>query len=132
MATTTEMRLCADVSTTRGVARCRRKGTRRLQTREWKLGAELRSMVTSRMAGGYGALLEFLTTIIPRANAANVLRSSMPARLYVYETLLERLAQHFQDVVPALWEFFQAIHAGMRATPGPASAPVRRRSGQPA
>jgi hypothetical protein len=49
-----------------------------------------------------------------------------------HDTLLDRLAQHFQDVAPARREFFQTIRSGVRATPCQASTPVRRSSGQPA
>jgi hypothetical protein len=66
------------------------------------------------------------------ANAANSLSSRTPAKLYSCETILKRLAQHFQDVVPALWEFFQAIPGGVRATPCLGSTPVRYSSRRPA
>jgi len=48
-----------------------------------------------------------------------------------HDTLLDRLAQHFQDVTPTRREFFQTIRSGVRATPCPASTPVRYSSGQP-
>jgi hypothetical protein len=48
-----------------------------------------------------------------------------------HDTILDRLAQHFQDVTPTRREFFQTIRSGVRATPCPASTPVRYSSGQP-
>jgi hypothetical protein len=48
-----------------------------------------------------------------------------------HNTILDRLAQHFQDVAPALREFFQTIRSGVLATPCPASTPVHRGSVSP-
>jgi hypothetical protein len=42
---------------------------------------------------------------------ASVLRSRTPARLYVYDTLLERLPQDLQDMAAALGPFIQEAHA---------------------
>jgi hypothetical protein len=57
------------------------------------------------VVGGYHALPESLMAIIRKANSANVLRSRTPAKLYVYDTLLERLAQDLQDMAPELGQF---------------------------
>src|SRR5262247_963287 len=65
------------------------------------------------------------------ANAAKALRFRTPAKLYVYKTLLQRLAQHLQDVAPARREFFRTICGGVRATPCPATTPVRYSSDHP-
>jgi hypothetical protein len=45
------------------------------------------------------------------ANVARRLRSSTYAKLYVYETLLQRLAQDLQDMAAALGPFIPAEHA---------------------
>jgi hypothetical protein len=48
------------------------------------------------------------------ANPTNVLRSRTPAKLYVYETLLERLPQDLQDMAAALGQLIQEEHAMVR------------------
>jgi hypothetical protein len=63
--------------------------------------------------GGYRPLRLSLKAIILKANSVKVLRSRTPARLYVYDTLLQRLAQDLQDMPPALRQFLQAAHAVM-------------------
>jgi hypothetical protein len=64
--------------------------------------------VTSTVViGGYRTLPECLMTITRRANSAKVMRSRTPAKLYVYEAILRRLTQHFQDVAAELWQFIQ-------------------------
>ena len=45
------------------------------------------------------------------AKALKVLIFSMPARLYVYDTLLQRLPQNLQDVAAELGPFIQEEHA---------------------
>jgi hypothetical protein len=51
--------------------------------------------------------------IIRKANSAKELRSRTPAKLYVYDTLLERLAQDLEDLAAALGPFIQEAHAVM-------------------
>src|SRR4030095_17007389 len=48
-----------------------------------------------------------------------------------HNTILDRLAQHYQDMAPALREFFQTIRSGVLATPCPASTPVHPGSVSP-
>jgi hypothetical protein len=62
------------------------------------------------LGGGYRALLESLTVITRRANSAKELRSRTPARLYVYETILERLPQDLQDMAAELGPCIQEEH----------------------
>jgi hypothetical protein len=50
------------------------------------------------VVGSYQPLPESLMAIIRRANSAKVLKSSTPARLYLYDTLLGWLAGNFQDM----------------------------------
>ncbi len=45
------------------------------------------------------------------AKVARRLRSRTPAKLYVYETLLEWLAQDLKDMAAALGQFIQEAHA---------------------
>jgi hypothetical protein len=68
-------------------------------------------MVVTVAVDGYRPLTEFCTAITRRANSAKVLKSRTPARLYVHETLLERLAQDLQDMAPELGPFIQEEHA---------------------
>jgi hypothetical protein len=63
--------------------------------------------------GGYRALPECLTTITRRANSAKVLRSRTPAKLYVYDTLLQRLARDLQHMTPELGKLIQTEYAVM-------------------
>ena len=49
-----------------------------------------------------------------RAKSAKVLRSRTPAKLYSYETLLERLPQDLQDMAAELGQFIQEEHAVVR------------------
>jgi hypothetical protein len=80
------------------------------------------------VVGGYHALPESLMAIIRKANSANVLRSRTPAKLYVYDTLLERLAQDLQDMAAALGPFIREAHAvvGQHRSPY-LCRPIRRR-----
>jgi hypothetical protein len=73
--------------------------------------------------GSYRPLPEPTEVMSRAAKATKELRFRTPARLYVYDTILERLAQHFQDVVPALWEFFQANGSHRDGLTASASSP---------
>jgi hypothetical protein len=55
------------------------------------------------------------STLTPRsaANAASDARSTTCGRLYVYDTLLQRLAQHLEHVAVELGQFIQEEHAVM-------------------
>jgi hypothetical protein len=52
--------------------------------------------------GGYGPLLEPPEVVSCAAKVAKRLKSRTPAKLYVYETLLERLPQDLQDMASKL------------------------------
>jgi hypothetical protein len=67
-----------------------------------------------RHGGGYRALLESLTVSTLMTNPMNVLRSRTPARLYVYDTLLEALAEHLEHMAAKFGEFIQKEHAVVR------------------
>jgi hypothetical protein len=60
------------------------------------------------------------------ANSAKPLRSRTCGRLYLYDTLLKRLAQDFQDVSCALGQLVQEEHAVVRQRhlPGPRHLPT--------
>jgi hypothetical protein len=62
-------------------------------------------VVTVMVVGGYRPPPETLTAITHRANSAKVLIFRMPAKLYIYETLLERLAQDLEDMAAELRPF---------------------------
>jgi hypothetical protein len=49
-----------------------------------------------------------------KANTVRTLRFSTPARLYVYDTLLQRLASHLQDMTAELGQFIEKEHAVVR------------------
>jgi hypothetical protein len=59
-------------------------------------------MIVTGEVDGYRALPAFLAAITCRANSARILRFSTPAKLYVYETILERLTQGLKDTALAL------------------------------
>jgi hypothetical protein len=58
--------------------------------------------VTVTVAGGYRAGPDPLPAIARMANAAHVVRSRTPAKWSLKISLLERLAEHLEDVPPAL------------------------------
>jgi hypothetical protein len=60
---------------------------------------------------GYWALSSSLEIISCAAKAAKELRSRTSAKIYVYQTLLERLAQDLQDMAAALGPCIQEAHA---------------------
>src|SRR5882724_8050447 len=62
-------------------------------------------------AVGYRALPVSLTAITLMANPVNVLRSRRPVSLYLYDTLLERLAQGLEHMTAALGPCIQEAHA---------------------
>ena len=63
------------------------------------------------VVGSYGTQAEPLEVMSRAANAAKAWRSRTPARLYVYDTLLERLAQDLEDMAAELGQFIQEAHA---------------------
>ena len=68
-------------------------------------------MTVTVVVGGYRALPESLTVISRAAKVAKALRFRTPAKLYVYDTLLQRLPQDLQDMAAELGEFIQEEHA---------------------
>jgi hypothetical protein len=83
-------------------------------------------VVTVAAAGGYRARPESLMVITRRAKSAKRRTSRTPARLSVYDTLLQRLAQDLEDMAPALRQFIQEENAMVRqrhlARPGEVAA----------
>jgi hypothetical protein len=63
------------------------------------------------VVGSYGALPEPIEVMSRAAKAAKALRSRTPAKLCVYDTLLQRLPQHLQDMAAELGPFIQEEHA---------------------
>jgi hypothetical protein len=74
-------------------------------------------VVTVAVAGGYRARTASLTAMTHRANATKMLRFSTPARLYLCDTLLERLAQHFEHMAAELEEFIEVENTVARQRP---------------
>src|SRR5215510_56304 len=64
--------------------------------------------------GGYGPLLEPHDVVSRAAKVAKPLKSSTPAKLYIHETLLERLAQDLEPMAATLRQFVQADDAVVR------------------
>jgi hypothetical protein len=60
------------------------------------------------VVGGYRALPKSIIAITRRANSAKLLRSSMPAKLYVYETILKQLAYNLKHMA---FEFGPVVSA---------------------
>jgi hypothetical protein len=70
--------------------------------------------VSVTVVGGYRALPPRLTATTRRANSAKIWRSRTPARLYLYDTILQRLAQGFEDMAAELRQFIQDEHPVLR------------------
>jgi hypothetical protein len=103
------MRWCVN---TAELARCQAKSPRRLQSLERRRRGEASGVVTVTMVvSGYRAPPGSLMAIIRKANSAKELRFRTPAKLYVYDTLLERLPQDLKDVAAALGPCIQEEHA---------------------
>jgi hypothetical protein len=78
-------------------------------------GADRGGGVTATVVGVYYVLPDHLTAITRRTNSAKVWRSSTPARLYVYDTLLQRLAADLQHMAAELRQFLPKEHPVVRA-----------------
>jgi hypothetical protein len=63
------------------------------------------------VVGGYCRLPKPTEVVSRAAKIAKTLKSRTPAKLYVYETLLERLTQDLQDMATELGQFIQEEHA---------------------
>ena len=69
--------------------------------------------IAAEVPGGYGPLLEPPEVVSRAAKVARTLKSRTPAKLYVYETLLERLAPDLEDMAAALGGLIQEAYAIM-------------------
>ena len=68
-------------------------------------------MTVTVVMGSYRRLPEPPTFVSRAAKAAKTLTLRTPAKLYIYETLLEGLAQYLQHVTAELGQFIQKEHA---------------------
>jgi hypothetical protein len=68
-------------------------------------------MTVTVVVGGYRALPKPLTAITRIAKSAKLLRFRTPARLYLYDTIFERLTQHLQGVAADLRQLIGKAHA---------------------
>jgi hypothetical protein len=78
-------------------------------------GSEASKVRTSTVVGGYFALTGRREVMSCAAKAAKALRFMTPARLSVYDTLLERLAQDLEDMAAELGPFIHEKHAMVRS-----------------
>jgi hypothetical protein len=97
----------------------------------WRSLSETHKMAlcaATAVVSRYWALPDSLELMHRAAKAAKTLRSRRPVKLYVYETLLQRLASHLQDMTAELGQFIEEEHAvvGQRhlARPRPGSSPA--------
>jgi hypothetical protein len=67
--------------------------------------------IAAEVTGGYYPLLEPPAVVSRAAKVATTLQSRSPAKLYVYETLLKRLAQDPEHMEAELWQLIQEEHA---------------------
>jgi hypothetical protein len=74
-------------------------------------GADRGGVVTATVMGGYCVLPNRLIAITRRANSAKIWRSRTPARLYLCDPILERLAQDLEDMAAARRPCIQEEHA---------------------
>jgi hypothetical protein len=87
------------------------KSTRRLQILEQIRRVDRSVVMTATVViGSYRPLPEPPKVVSRAANAAKTLKLRTPAKLYIYETLLERFAQDLEDMAAALGPFIQAEH----------------------
>src|SRR5262249_15822244 len=93
------------------LARCQAKSTNRSSIRERRRRAEASGVVTVTVVDGYCARPESLIAITRRAKSATALRFRTCGRLYVYDTLLQGLAQNLQHMAAELRQFIQKEHA---------------------
>jgi hypothetical protein len=79
----------------------------------------LGGVIAVEVMGGYGLRLDPPEVVSRVANAARTWRSRTPARLHVYDTILQRLGQNLEDMPAGLGEFIQEEHAvaGQREFP---------------
>jgi hypothetical protein len=63
------------------------------------------------LVDGYCTRPDSLTLSSRIAKVLRRLRFSTPAKLYIYDTLLERLAQDLEDMAAELGQFIQEEHA---------------------
>ena len=70
----------------------------------------------------FGQESEF--AFICAASPASTARSTTRGRLYLYDTLLERLAQALEDLARALWQLMQEQDAMVRQGPLPRQGPL--------
>jgi hypothetical protein len=71
-------------------------------------------LTVTGVVDGYRILPESLMAINRRANSVKILRFSTPEKLYLYDTLFERLPQDLEDMAAELGPFIQAAHAVVR------------------
>jgi hypothetical protein len=74
-------------------------------------GSKAWKVRTVTVVGAYLALTGRLEGMSRVAKAAKALRSRTPARLYLYDSIIERLPQDLEDMAAALGQFIQAEHA---------------------
>jgi hypothetical protein len=80
---------------------------------EGRGGNTLGVAIATEVLGGYGPLLVPPEVVSRMAKVAKTLKSRTFAKLYVYETLLEWLAQDLKDMAAELGPFIQEEHAIM-------------------
>jgi hypothetical protein len=85
---------------------------KRLQRLKRNRRADRGRLVTiTVLVDGYCTRPDSLTLSSRAAKAVKVLIFSTPAKLYIYDTLLERLAQDLEDMAAELGQFIQEEHA---------------------
>ncbi len=81
-------------------------------------------MTVTVAVDGYWTRAKPLTLSSRAAKVPRRLRSRAPAKLYVYETLLERLSQDFEDMALELGPLIQEQDAVMRQGHLPRQGPL--------
>jgi hypothetical protein len=71
-------------------------------------------MTTTIVMGSYRPLPEPPKFVSRAAKVAKTLKLRTPARLYVYDAVLERLPQDLQDMAAELGQFIQEAHPVVR------------------
>jgi hypothetical protein len=74
-------------------------------------------VAASILVSRYPALVEALTVITRSAKSTKPLPCNEPAKSFLKTSVLERLAEHLEDVPPELRAFVQEAHAMVRQRP---------------
>jgi hypothetical protein len=77
----------------------------------------LGGVIAAEVMAGYGPMLEPPEVVSRAAKVAKTFKLRTSAKLYVHETLLDRLPQDLEDMAAELRQFIQEVHPVVRERP---------------